>query len=341
MEKLLSIIIPTYNMSLYIERCMNSLISSKTIEKLDIIVVNDGSKDDSSEKAKNIAISYPNSIRVIDKGNGNYGSCINTGLKLAKGKYIKILDADDLFDTHNLENVLDIIKELDVDMILTDFKMAYSNGKSKLISFNVEPNQVLTFTAVCTSKDFTHLWMHSVMYKTSIVQNINYHQTEGISYTDQEWIFTPLAYVRNIFYIHKVLYLYSLGRVGQTVSTDYLTRNFHHHVICVKNIIKCFCNLPTDIPNPITQLLYTRIFNLTKFIYKGYLLKKYPDEDNVLRDFDSYLKVNLPKLYANLKNIKLSKPIIPYHYIRHWQKNPNSKVLYYMIKLYILKKHLI
>ena len=135
MEKLLSIIIPTYNMSLYIERCMNSLISSKTIEKLDIIVVNDGSKDDSSEKAKNIAISYPNSIRVIDKENGNYGSCINTGLKLAKGKYIKILDADDLFDTHNLENVLDIIKELDVDMILTDFKMAYSNGKSKLRSF--------------------------------------------------------------------------------------------------------------------------------------------------------------------------------------------------------------
>lgn len=70
MEKLLSIIIPTYNMSLYIERCMNSLISSKTIEKLDIIVVNDGSKDDSSEKAKNIAISYPNSIRVIDKEMG-------------------------------------------------------------------------------------------------------------------------------------------------------------------------------------------------------------------------------------------------------------------------------
>ena len=74
MEKLLSIIIPTYNMSLYIERCMNSLISSKTIEKLDIIVVNDGSKDDSSEKAKHIAISYPNSIRVIDKENGNPGT---------------------------------------------------------------------------------------------------------------------------------------------------------------------------------------------------------------------------------------------------------------------------
>lgn len=207
MKKLLSVLIPTYNMSLYIERCMNSLLSEKTKDKLDIIVINDGSKDDSSEKAKKIALLYPNSIRVIDKENGNYGSCINAGLRLAKGKYIKILDADDQFDTKNLERILEEIENKEADLVLTDFLINKEQGKSELINFSIDPFKLLPFSEICSSKDFKRLWMHSVMYKTSIFKNINYHQTEGISYTDQEWIFAPLSVVKNVFYIPCSLYI--------------------------------------------------------------------------------------------------------------------------------------
>lgn len=341
MEKVLSIIIPTYNMSLYIERCLNSLLSSNTKDKLDIIVVNDGSKDDSAEKAKQIARSCPDAIRVIDKENGNYGSCINTGLKFVKGKYVKILDADDQFDTISLEKVLGQIEHIDVDLVLTDFKMNYEQGKSELIKFSQTPYKELVFTDICNSKDFKSLWMHSVMYKTEIFHKINYQQTEGVSYTDQEWIFSPLSVVRRVYYIPETLYLYTLGREGQTVSDSYLSKNFLHHVICIKSMINSFNHLPAETPEPIKQLLYTRLLKLVRFVYKGYLIKKYQDKDNTLKDFDDFIKTSIPMLHKDISKQKLSKPIIPYHYIKHWQKTPNSKVLYYMIKLYIWKKRLI
>lgn len=340
MKKLLSVLIPTYNMSLYIERCMNSLLSEKTKEKLDIIVINDGSKDDSSEKAKKIALLYPNSIRVIDKENGNYGSCINAGLKLAKGKYIKILDADDQFDTKNLERILEEIENKEADLVLTDFLINEEQGKSELINFSIDPFKLLPFSEICSSKDFKRLWMHSVMYKTSIFKNINYHQTEGISYTDQEWIFAPLSVVKNVFYIPSSLYIYTLGREGQTVSTPFLEKNFAHHVICLKSMFLSFNNLPKDTPEPIKQMLYSRLLRFTKFVYKGFLIKKYQDPNNTLKDFDEFIRTSNPTMYEDIKKVRLSKPIIPYHYIKHWQKSPNSKVLYYMIKLYIWKKRI-
>lgn len=98
MEKQISIIIPTYNMEKYIGQCLDSLLIPE-FDEVEILVVNDGYKDRSSEIAHSYANRYPDSIRVIDKSNGNYGSCINAALPVATGRYVKILDADDSFDT--------------------------------------------------------------------------------------------------------------------------------------------------------------------------------------------------------------------------------------------------
>ena len=103
-QKILSIIIPTYNMEKYLPKCLDSLISAKEVLcKMEILIINDGSKDASSRIAHEYQSRYPDSIIVIDKENGNYGSCVNRGLKEATGKYIKVLDADDWFLTQNLK----------------------------------------------------------------------------------------------------------------------------------------------------------------------------------------------------------------------------------------------
>mgnify|MGYP002624493917 CR=1 FL=1 len=93
MNKTLTIVVPTYNMDRYLERCLDSLILPEMLmERLEVLVVNDGSKDKSSEIAHSYEKKYPQTFRVIDKENGNYGSCVNRGLKEATGKYIKNLD---------------------------------------------------------------------------------------------------------------------------------------------------------------------------------------------------------------------------------------------------------
>ena len=91
--KQLSIIIPAYNVSPYIERCLDSVTEDTDLLKvLDVIVINDGSTDDTLEKIKRYEKMFPDSLRVIDKENGGHGSGINRGVQEAKGKYLKVLD---------------------------------------------------------------------------------------------------------------------------------------------------------------------------------------------------------------------------------------------------------
>ena len=122
MEKILTIVIPTYNMQDYLRRCLDSLIvPEEQMQLLEVLVVNDGSKDNSSAIAHEYQDKYPDTFRVIDKENGNYGSCVNRGLKEASGKYIKILDADDWFDKTILARYVEFLKTLNVDLVLTDY----------------------------------------------------------------------------------------------------------------------------------------------------------------------------------------------------------------------------
>ena len=119
--KLLSIIIPTYNMEPYLRHCLDSLIIDKGMDELEVFVINDGSKDRSSKIAREYQDKYPNTFYVIDKVNGNYGSCINRGLKEATGKYIKVLDADDCFNARALQDVIQRLMNIDTDVILTNY----------------------------------------------------------------------------------------------------------------------------------------------------------------------------------------------------------------------------
>ena len=111
MNKILSIIVPSYNMEAYLPKCLGSLIidEQELLQKLDVIVVNDGSKDRTSEIAHEFETKYPGVFRVVDKTNGHYGSCINAGLAVATGTFIKVLDADDYYLTDIFKDYLAVV----------------------------------------------------------------------------------------------------------------------------------------------------------------------------------------------------------------------------------------
>ena len=93
--KLLSISIAAYNAESTLEKCVNSMIESRYRRKLEILIINDGSTDNTVKIAKNYENKYPDTVRVIDKENGGHGSTINAGISVATGLYFKIVDADD------------------------------------------------------------------------------------------------------------------------------------------------------------------------------------------------------------------------------------------------------
>lgn len=223
-EKLLTLAVPTCNMEKYLARCLDSVLCENK-EYIEVLVVNDGSKDNSSEIGHHYERQYPDVIRVIDKENGNYGSCVNRALAEATGKYFRMLDADDWCDTNALNLWIENLKTCDADMVLTVAEDR--NDRGELIQILDAPSTVQEGNVYMVDEfdgiklGYDKLFCsHIVTYKTSILREIGLHLQHGISYTDNEYVFFPLDHVHSVIYYRLPVYQYFVGREGQTTSRE-------------------------------------------------------------------------------------------------------------------------
>lgn len=317
MNKILTIIIPTYNMEKYLRRCLDSLIiDEEGMKQLEVLVINDGSKDSSSQIAHEYQDKYPDTFRVIDKENGNYGSCINTGLKEATGKYIKVLDADDTFNTEGFREYVGLLNRIDVDLVITDVVVVNPEGNQLSKSTRrIQPNSIQMISNVIDDFLNPHIQMHAVTYKTANLREINYYQTEGISYTDQEWMFIPMTKVETLYYYPVVLYQYLVGRDGQTVELDAHIRNISHHIKSDFYMLSLFEKVPTS--HIIYRYLKNRCSSCFISLYYRYLILR-PKTLSIsdLVSIDNKLSSN-SVIYQETMNA--SKVHI--HYIKLWRES--------------------
>ena len=302
MEKILTIIIPTYNMEKYLRKCLDSLIvSDENMEQLEVLVINDGSKDSSSTIAHEYESKYPETFRVIDKENGNYGSCINRGLKEATGKYVKVLDADDYLDVMVLDAFIAFLHNNEVNLVISDFNIVNEAGSCLSdYSFNLPMDRTFKLQDI-PDKMNTYLWHQSVTYKREVFSMFNYKQTEGTNYTDDEWIFKPMMWVDSVVYFPKTLYLYLRGREGQTFDMKVMRRTLEQRVVVAKEMIRFFVsNIGSCRPENVSfvaEKLTRRLEN----VYR-YHLVRYPSLENKKKiiDFDQYIKQTIPEIYEKL-----------------------------------------
>lgn len=228
MDKLLSIIVPSYNMEKYLPKCLGSLVvdDADMLNRLDVIAVNDGSKDRTSEIAHGFEAKYPGVFRVIDKANGNYGSCINAALPTARGRFVKILDADDTYDTVAFGRYLKELAKLPetTDMVVNDWVQVDETGHISGSTTYPFPVDARFGIEKISSRD-SFVGMYAVAYRTALLLKIGYKQTEGISYTDTEWTYSPVAVSRDVHYVRQPVYRYLVGRPGQTVERAIFVRN--------------------------------------------------------------------------------------------------------------------
>ena len=339
MDKILTIIIPTYNMEKYLRHCLDSLIVPN-MDKVEVLVINDGSKDSSSVIGHEYQDKYPQTFRVIDKENGNYGSCVNRGLKEATGKYVKVLDADDSFDTGNFKEYVDYLEKFDVDLVLNDFVYITQDNFvcAKYTGHLLPTNEIFPFKELGAN---CNMMMHAVAYKTDNIRNIpgGYHQTEGISYTDQEWIFLPMATVSSIVYFDKILYKYLIGRIGQTMDNSQMIKNIWMEAKGEKIMIKSYKKLAASTLNK--DYLYVRLKNRLNVIYRTCLINRKSGSFN-LKEFDSWLKEVAPELYnycgticVNSTKLGKSWPIV-----KLWRENKLYKNILFRLWNYLHNKKL-
>ena len=338
MNKILTIIIPTYNMEKYLRRCLDSLIiDEEGMKQLEVLVINDGSKDSSSQIAHEYKDKYPYTFRVIDKENGNYGSCINRGLKEATGKYVKVLDADDWFDTKNFSKYLKLLTSIDVDLILTDFNNVNDEGIIKSTYSYEEKNVKLgigSINELMRIRPVFYGQMHGFTYRTKLLIDMHYIQTEGISYTDQEWVSIPMTKVKSYHYCPLNVYQYLIGREGQTMDNVVFCRSIDNLMIVVLNIIEYYEN------NEISQKQFgTYIINQLKiqliFIYSLCICHNcYPNEQLV--DFDNLLSSH-PIFYELTNTFNHDN----FMYVNNWRSNKRKSLTLFgksLLRIKLLKE---
>jgi glycosyltransferase involved in cell wall biosynthesis len=227
--KLLTLAISAYNMQEYIGKCLDSVTRPDIPDTLEVIIVNDGSKDKTSEIAHQYEKRFNSIVRVIDKENGHYGSCINKALEVATGKYFRPLDADDWMNTDALVSLLSLLENNDNNLIVTTHTNYLDNNRVNHIkipdSIIVNKKYDLKTLDFQKEKIDCFLKMHTMTYKTSILKNMSLKLSTGISYTDSEYCMFPLDKANSVIFYDLDLYQYNLSREGQTMQQSIITKS--------------------------------------------------------------------------------------------------------------------
>ena len=219
--KLLTLAVASYNMEQYLDRCLESVTGHNIPDTLEVIVVNDGSKDTTTNIAHVYQKLYPHIVRVIDKENGHYGSCINKAIENATGKYFRPLDADDWVNTDNLIQLLHKLESCDADLFVTEFSIYKVSGvESNALPANIIPEQVYDAkTFDVERQNCTALFaMHGMTYRTEVLREAGVKLHTGIHYTDTEYILLPLDHIHTITFFNLDLYQYNMMREGQSIQ---------------------------------------------------------------------------------------------------------------------------
>ena len=321
MEKALTVIVPTFNMEQYLGECLTSMITEKSPELLEVIVVNDGSTDGSSAIAHRFAEQYPTLFKVIDKENGHYGSCVNHGLKVATGKYVKILDADDFFYTADLDEVLTYLEESTADLVVTDIMRVTITGKIyKRGSYKDFHGKTFSIDEIGHLSSFQGIAMHYMAYRTQLLKGIHYFQPEGILYTDDVWRFTPMQAVKTISFVDKTLYCYRLGREGQSMDRYVMRKNAAHHLKIANHKLDIWEQVKDQLSPGAYAFMEEQLFhnegNTLKF---GIMYTSLTNEE--MKALDDRMKTLCPEIYDKVATYK-KFVFSSYKYIEHWRKDP-------------------
>lgn len=319
MEKILTVVVPTYNMERYLDRCLSSLIVAPELMKLlEVIVVNDGSKDRSSEIAHGYADRYPDTFVVIDKENGNYGSCVNKGIELARGKYFRILDADDWYNTESFYCFCKILTKTETDLVYS--KKRTHKEKSDVVSF-ITPC-LLTGSAISLSEfdnceNKPYLFMHGLSYKTDILRRSGLTLHTGISYTDNEYCYYPLAFVNDILFTDLVVYEYDMNRPGQTMSPERLQKSIGDLFTVVYCMVKEHNQSQLNRDSAQYHIQEYFLVDAVKAFFRTVITMCRPTKKNklLLEQMDVELKNNA-QIYAGVGELKIRR----IKYVRLWRK---------------------
>ncbi len=306
--KLITFTVPCYNSAAYMKRCINSLLVAG--EDAEIIIVNDGSSDDTAKIADAYAAKHPSIVKVCHKENGGHGSGVNYGIQNATGLYFKVVDSDDWVDDDALRRLLKMIKKLhsldsDVDAFICNYVYEHvSDDTQYVVNYrNVFPrNRVFTWKSVRPFRISQFLMMHSLVFRTQMLKENNINLPEHTFYVDNIYVCTSLPHVRKLYYLDEDLYRYYIGRADQSVSKDVFMSRIDQHLKVTNILIDGYDMKAAREVNRHLERYITRHIAILCATASVFLTMRGDDEAMKLRaEFWTRLKDVNPELYRDVR----------------------------------------
>lgn len=224
--KLITFAVPCYNSAEYLDRCVESLLPGGN--EIEIILVNDGSTDQTPKMCDDYGDKYPEIIKVIHKENGGHGDAVMAGLNAANGKYFKVVDSDDWLNINALREIIEQFKsfnqnERKIDMLISNYVYEHLwDNTSKVMDYkNVFPQDRVFSWENCSRFNLSqYIIMHSIIYRTQILRESGLKLPKHTFYVDNIYVYQPLPYVKDIYYMDLDLYRYFIGRSDQSVNEE-------------------------------------------------------------------------------------------------------------------------
>ena len=242
--KLLSIAIPSYNSQDYLEHCIESLLVGG--EDVEILVVDDGSKDATAEIADRYAEKYPTIVKAIHQENGGHGEAVNTGIRNASGLFFKVVDSDDWVDEDAYKKILETLRQQSggktvLDMLISNFVYEKEGAKHKKVMHYrgiLPENQIFGWDQARHFIKGRYILMHSVIYRTQLLRECGLELPKHTFYVDNIFVYVPLPYVKNMYYLDVDFYRYFIGREDQSVNEAVMIRRIDQQIKVNKIMIE-------------------------------------------------------------------------------------------------------
>lgn len=304
--KYISFAIPCYNSQEYMDKAIESIL--KGGEDVEIIIVNDGSKDRTSEIAHEYEEKYPTIIKAVDKENGGHGDAVNTGLKHATGLYFKVVDSDDWVDESSLMKILETLHKLVdedkmVDMLISNYVYEKVGVKHKRVIHyqNVIPQEkIITWKDLGKFQIGQYILMHSVMYRTELLRRCKLELPKHTFYVDNIYVYYPLPHVKTLYYLNVNFYRYFIGRDGQSVNEQNMIKRIDQQLFVNKTMIDMY-----DMDKIQNRRLRAYMINYLAIMMTVSSIiairSKNPENLEKKTELWKYLKEKQPKIYKKIR----------------------------------------
>ncbi len=230
--KVLTIAVPSYNMEKLLPQCLDSMADDRFGESLEVLVVDDGSKDRTAEIARGYADQWPEIFKVISKENGGHGSAVNAALDRATGKYFRIVDADDWVNKENLLHLLETMKTAESDIILDEkTEVDIQTGAQQYFSFpeHMPSGKIVSFEEIAAPEFRYHLALHTMSVKTELLNRYHVRLLEKTFYVDSQFVLEATAFAQTALVLRMGMYYYRVGNVNQSVHYLSYVKRYPEH----------------------------------------------------------------------------------------------------------------